>query len=201
MSVVGVKVSLIPDRIRAGITREGQVMSEAGHGLHNSPNGYHWVKSISTQEVIVATTKRAKRAVAKAIVGSKSASPGVRRTPVGLRRGLAEISLYQPQPQVIRLIEILGNNLLAELIGVNQSQPSMWKSGKERVSPENQRKLSDLDHVMNRLLIEMYPEQATQWLQGNNPHLNFARPMDVLVLKGASKVLDAIDALSSGSYA
>ena len=77
----------------------------------------------------------------------------------------------------------------------------MWKSGKERVSAENQRKISDLDHVMNRLLIELHPDQAVQWLQGNNPHLNFGRPMDVLILKGPSRVLDAIDALASGSYA
>lgn len=139
------------------------------------------------QEVVMTTVKKVKAATAR---GS-----------VRLRNSVQPIDLYLPQPQVIRLVEILGNNLLADLLGVNQSQPSMWKSGKERVSPENQRKISDLDHVMNRLLIEMYPEQAVQWLQGNNPHLNFARPMDVLVLKGPSKVLDAIDALSSGSYA
>jgi len=77
----------------------------------------------------------------------------------------------------------------------------MWKSGKEQITSENQRLISDLDHVMNRLLIEMYPEQAVQWLQGNNPHLNFARPMDILIVKGPAKVLDAIDALASGSYA
>ena len=111
------------------------------------------------------------------------------------------MDLYKPELQVIRLIELIGNNLLADILGVSRSQPSMWKNGKEKLSAENQRKVSDLDHVMNRLLMELYPQQAMQWLQGSNAHLNFGRPMDVLIIKGPSKVLDAIDALSTGSYA
>ena len=109
--------------------------------------------------------------------------------------------MYKPESQVIRLIELLGNNLLADILGVNRSQPSMWKSGKEKLSVESRRKVSDLDHVMNRLLIELYPDRAIQWLQGGNPHINFARPIDVLKANAPSKVVAAIDALSSGSYA
>lgn len=171
------------------------------NNLQILPNDYHWVISSFTREGFVTATKKVKKAAVKVIARPRTAVPVPRRQHVILRGGLKELGIYQSQPQVVRLIDLLGNNLLADLLGVSQSQPSMWKSGKERVSSENQRKLSDLDHVMNRLLIEMHPEQATQWLQGNNPHLNFARPMDVLVLKGPSRVLDAIDALSSGSYA
>ena len=143
------------------------------------------------KEVLMSGAKKAKKSAVKISAGSA----------IKLARSADVLHLYRSDHQVVRLIEILGNNLLATMLGVNQSQPSMWNSGKERVSAENQRKISDLDHVMNRLLIELHPDQAVQWLQGNNPHLNFGRPMDVLILKGPSRVLDAIDALASGSYA
>ena len=141
------------------------------------------------KEVDMATVKKVKK--------EKVAT----RNSIKFIRGLDALDLYKPELQVVRLVELLGNNLLADLLSVNRSQPSMWKNGKEKLSVENQRKVSDLDHVMNRLLIELYPDQAIQWMQGSNPHLNFARPMDALRVNGPSKVLDAINALSSGSYA
>lgn len=154
------------------------------------------------EEVVMATVKKVKKAAVKAPVKVKKAPAKVGvRSSIKFVYGLDALGLYKPELQVIRLIELLGNNLLADILGVNHSQPSMWKSGKEKLSVENQRKVSDLDHVMNRLLLELHPEQAIQWMQGSNAHLNFGRPMDVLIIKGPSKVLDAIDALSTGSYA
>lgn len=154
------------------------------------------------EEVVMATVKKVKKAALKAPKQLKQVGAKVTtRTSIKIVGGLAALDLYKPEPQVIRLIELLGNNLLADILGVNRSQPSMWKSGKEKLSGDSRRKVSDLDHVMNRLLMELYPQQAMQWLQGSNPHLNFGRPMDVLIMKGPSKVLDAIDALSTGSYA
>ena len=148
------------------------------------------------------TIKSVKKVAVKAPKQLKKASTKVTaRNSIKFVYGLDALGLYKPELQVIRLIELLGNNLLADILGVNRSQPSMWKNGKEKLSADNQRKVSDLDHVMNRLLMELYPEQAMQWLRGSNSHLNFGRPMDVLIIKGPSKVLDAIDALSTGSYA
>lgn len=154
------------------------------------------------EEVVMATVKKVKKPALAAPKQLKKAGAKVTtRTSIKIVGGLDALDLYKPELQVIRLIELLGNNLLADILGVNRSQPSMWKNGKEKLSADNQRKVSDLDHLMNRLLLELYPQEAMQWLQGNNPHLNFGRPMDVLIMKGPSKVLDAIDALSTGSYA
>ena len=150
----------------------------------------------------MATVKKVKKAALAAPKHVKKAGVKIAtRTSIKIAGGFDALDLYKPEPQVIRLIELLGNNLLADILGVNRSQPSMWKNGKEKLSADNQRKVSDLDHVMNRLLMELYPQQAIQWLQGSNPHLNFGRPMDVLIMKGPSKVLDAIDALATRSYA
>jgi hypothetical protein len=102
--------------------------------------------------------------------------------------------------RLAQLIRELGNNRLASLLDVSGSQPSRWKTGEERISAENQRRLLDLDYVMARLL-QLYPrEQAEIWLTSHNAHLG-SRPVDVLRLRGAAPVVAAIDAEAEGAYA
>jgi len=99
-----------------------------------------------------------------------------------------------------RLIAGFGNNRVASLLGVSPSQPSRWQKGEERISAENQRGLLDLDYVMARLL-QLFPqEQAEIWLTSHNAHLG-ARPIDVLRLRGAARVVQAIDAEAQDAYA
>ena len=98
-----------------------------------------------------------------------------------------------------RLITDLGNNRVASLLGVSPSQPSRWRRGAERISAEKQRSLLDLDYVMARLLQLFPPQQAEIWLTSHNAHLG-ARPMDVLRLRGAGAVVQAIDAEAQGAY-
>lgn len=108
---------------------------------------------------------------------------------------------YSASGPVTRLVDALGNNVVADLLGVARSQPSRWRLGQERLSPESRRRLSDLDHVLDRLLLELHPDQVGLWLTGPNPHLGGARPVDALRLRGAVAVLPAIDALSVGAFA
>ena len=99
-----------------------------------------------------------------------------------------------------RLIAEFGNNRVARLLGVSPSQPSRWQKGEERISAENQRGLLDLDYVMARLL-QLFPqEQAEIWLTSHNAYLG-ARPVDVLRLRGAATVVQAIDAEAQDAYA
>jgi uncharacterized protein (DUF2384 family) len=99
------------------------------------------------------------------------------------------------------LIGALGNNRVAELLGVSRSQPSRWKSGDERVAPRNRRAVLDLEYVMARLYELWTPEVAAIWLESSNAHLGGARPVDVLRLRGAAEVVGAIDAEDEGAYA
>ena len=102
--------------------------------------------------------------------------------------------------RLAQLIRDLGNNRVASLLDVSVSQPSRWKTGEERISAENQRRLLDLDYVIARLL-QLYPrEQAEIWLTSHNAHLG-SRPVDVLRLRGAAPVVAAIDAEAEGAYA
>lgn len=110
-------------------------------------------------------------------------------------------AMFTPDATVERLVAVLGNNGLARLLGVSPSQPTRWRSGKEAISPANRRRLSDLDHVLDRLLLELWPDQAGEWLTSPNAHLGGAVPVDVLVLRGAAPVLEAIDALGTGAFA
>ncbi|MBK9178150.1 MAG: DUF2384 domain-containing protein [Acidimicrobiales bacterium] len=117
---------------------------------------------------------------------------------IAVRSGAAD--LYPVPEEVDRVVRILGSNAVADVLGVARSQPSRWRSGRERISPPNRRRLADLDHVLHRLLLVLWPEQASGWLTADNPHLG-GRPIDVLALRGAGPVIDAIDALDQGAYA
>lgn len=111
-----------------------------------------------------------------------------------------------PVPPQVRqrlawLISVLGNNQVAEILGVNRSQPSRWRTGKEGLAPENRRAVLDLDYIVARLHESWVPEVAALWLRGSNPHLGGAVPLDVLRLRGAADVIHAIDAEDQGAYA
>lgn len=113
----------------------------------------------------------------------------------------AAIDAFSPDKSVDRVVVALGNNVAARILGVSASQPGRWRRGSETISPPNRRRLADLDHVLDRLLQELYPDQAGQWLSSPNAHLGGAIPIDVLSLRGAAAVLDAIDALAAGAFA
>lgn len=139
---------------------------------------------------------RSSRSVSAAGVAPARAAQRVRD--VNVKPGAPD--LFVVPEEVERVVAVLGSNAVADVLGVSRSQPSRWRSGAERISPTNRARLTDLDHVLNRLLQVLWPEEATAWLTTDNPHLG-GRPIDVLALEGAAPVLKAIDALAQGAYA
>jgi uncharacterized protein (DUF2384 family) len=107
--------------------------------------------------------------------------------------------LFDVPAEVERVVSALGSNTVADVLGVSRSQPSRWRSGAERISPTNRARLADLDHVLNRLLQVLWPDDAGAWLTAPNPHIG-GRPVDVLAIRGAGPVIEAIDALAQGAY-
>lgn len=98
------------------------------------------------------------------------------------------------------LVESLGNNRVAELLEVSRSQPTRWRSGKEGISPANERRVTDLEYIMARLQ-QIFPRELAEiWLTSQNAHLG-SRPIDVLRLRGPAAVIQAIDAEAQGAYA
>lgn len=107
----------------------------------------------------------------------------------------------QAQERTEFLIETLGSGVaLAELLGVNRSQPTQWRKGAESPSPEVGRDLLDLDYVVARASMLWATESVVAWLSGPNAFLEGARPIDVLRVRGSGPVIDALDAELAGSY-
>lgn len=131
--------------------------------------------------------------------GSLARRAGNSRKAVSTGQGSAA-AVLEITDRLEHLVRAIGNNRVAGMLDVNQSQPSRWRRGAERIGPRNERRLLDLDYVYARLL-QLFPaNQADIWLHSMNSHLG-ARPIDVLRLKGAVPVIEAIDAEAEGAFA
>ncbi|MBT8160965.1 MULTISPECIES: hypothetical protein [Arthrobacter] len=115
----------------------------------------------------------------------------------GLRKDAPD---YGPVATTQRLVNALGNNTVAALLGVNKDRPSRWASGKDVPNDENRIQLADLDALVGHLHSAFTPAQAILWLEGQNAYLN-ARPIDVYRLEGAAPVIEAIRAHEQGAFA
>jgi len=110
-------------------------------------------------------------------------------------------TLADVTPLLGRVIEALGTNAAARLLGADRAQVSRWNAGIESIGSEMGRRIVDLHDVLTRILRVYGREAAAQWLVGSEPLLGGARPIDVLVLEGAAPVIRAIDGIAEGAYA
>ncbi|GAB3263551.1 hypothetical protein GCM10027425_28050 [Alteromonas gracilis] len=93
------------------------------------------------------------------------------------------------------LVQALGNvTRVAECLGVSRTVVSRWRAGTLLPTLAQARLLVDLDHVVARALIIFEPPVVWNWLSGSNSYLGGARPIDVLQVRGAGKVVRALDA-------
>lgn len=98
-----------------------------------------------------------------------------------------------------RLVDAFGVNELGRLLDVSPAMITRWKRATP-ISPEMARRIIDLHDVLNRALQIFRPRQAMLWLVGSEPLLDGARPIDVLVMRGAATVINAIAAIEQGVY-
>ena len=110
-------------------------------------------------------------------------------------------ALADVTPLLGRVIEALGTNAAARLLGADRAQVSRWNAGIESIGSEMGRRIVDLHDVLTRILRVYGREAAALWLVGSEPLLGGARPIDVLVLEGAAPVIRAIDVIAEGAYA
>lgn len=133
------------------------------------------------------------------VKGVKKAVSGKRS--IKIKADADGIYLVDAQMRTKKLAAIFGNNSLARIIQVNQSQTSRWSEGDEQASLINQQKLIDLDYIIDQLSLTLYPDQIEQWLQNPNAHLGGASPINVFQVNGLASVIPAISALSTGAFA
>ena len=88
--------------------------------------------------------------------------------------GLSDVS-----PLLGRVVEALGSNASARMLGADAAQVSRWVSKTEAISLEMGRRIVDLHDVLTRIMRVYSCEAAAQWLVGSEPLLGGARPIDV----------------------
>ena len=110
-------------------------------------------------------------------------------------------ALADVRPLLARIIDALGTNAAARLLGADRAQVSRWTAGTEPVGAEMGRRIVDLHDVLTRILRVYSREAAAMWLVGSEPLLGGARPIDVLAIEGAAAVIRTIDGIAAGAYA
>jgi hypothetical protein len=100
-----------------------------------------------------------------------------------------------------RIVDLLGNNRTAEVLGVNKSLVSRWLSGKEPISGAKRRLIVDAAFILHRALQVLSAKQLALWLSGSEPTLGGARPLDVLTIRGVAPLISALDAIEQDAYA
>jgi uncharacterized protein (DUF2384 family) len=118
-----------------------------------------------------------------------------------LRLRPAAGALTDVRPLLTRIINALGTNAAARLLGADRAQVSRWSGRKESIGAEMARRIIDVHDVLTRILRVYDREAAAMWLVGSEPLLGGARPIDVLVIEGAAPVIRAIDGIAQGAYA
>ena len=110
-------------------------------------------------------------------------------------------ALRDARPLLARLGEAFGQRALGRFLGVGSGTVSNWLSGKRAMNAEMTKRVLDLHDVMSRALQLYDARVAVDWLIGTDPYLGGARPIDVLVLRGAGPVIEALEAHASFGYA
>jgi uncharacterized protein (DUF2384 family) len=104
-------------------------------------------------------------------------------------------------PLLERLIGAFGVRPLALLLDVKAGSVTNWAARRRSLSPESRRRIMDLHDVLTRALQVFQPRTAVDWLVGNEPLLDHARPIDVLVARGSAPLIEALKNIDSGGYA
>ena len=104
-------------------------------------------------------------------------------------------------PLLKRIVDAVGTNAAARLLGADRAQVSRWGAGTESIGAEMGRRVVDLHDVLTRILRAYNRDAAAMWLVGSEPLLGGARPIDVLATEGAAPVIRAIDGIMQGAYA
>jgi hypothetical protein len=105
---------------------------------------------------------------------------------------------YSPKAISERLINSLGTEAAAPLLGVAEDLLDRWASGQDAPDAEGRLQLADLDALVGHLHGAFTPAQAMIWMCGYNVHLG-ARPIDVYRIQGSAPVIGAIRASALGA--
>lgn len=124
------------------------------------------------------------------------------RNPTSTGTGHRSTAVWQPQQRAAFVVKQLGGpRRAARVFGVAASQPSRWVKGEAVPGPDQARMLADLDHAFAVALQVWEPVVAGDWMTTANAHLDGARPIDVVRVRGTGEVVDALRSEAAGAFA
>jgi Protein of unknown function (DUF2384) len=109
-------------------------------------------------------------------------------------------ALADIRPLFRRLVKAFGPRPLSRLLDVGPGTVANWTSGHRTMSAEMIRRVIALHDIWTRALQIFQPATAARWLVGNEPLLEGQRPIDVLTVRGAAPVIEALDNIDVGAY-
>lgn len=135
--------------------------------------------------------------------GKRSTARSASTDPVPTARRSGDAAGPDVQWRAKSAAEALGSRTrLADALGVSDSQPTRWSRGEDSPNAENARAIVDLEYVVARArLLWSDDETVNLWLNGRNAFLGGARPIDVIMTRGVSPVVDALDQEMAGAFA
>ena len=135
--------------------------------------------------------------------GKRSTARSASTDPVPTARRSGDAAGPDVQWRAKSAAEALGSRTrLADALGVSDSQPTRWIRGEDSPNAENARAIVDLEYVVARArLLWSDDETVNLWLNGRNAFLGGARPIDVIMTRGVSPVVDALDQEMAGALA
>ena len=104
-------------------------------------------------------------------------------------------------PLLARLTAAFEATQIADLLDVNDEMLEPWLARRQQIPYDIAKRVMALHEVMTRALQIHNARTAVDWLVGNDPFLNHARPIDVLVLRGSAPLIEALEAFDSGGFA
>lgn len=104
-------------------------------------------------------------------------------------------------PQLKLLVRGFGVRPTATLLGVEGGTVSNWTAGRRTMEPEYVFRIAALHDVVTRALRVFPPRVAMDWFVGSEAHFNGARPIDVLVTRGAAPLIEALEGIAAAGYA
>jgi head-tail adaptor len=110
-------------------------------------------------------------------------------------------ALTDVKPLLARLVEAYDQGTIAALLDVDKSTVSLWVRGKREIGAVMRARILEVHDVLSRVHQIFNPTLASRWLVGSEPMLGGARPIDVLGIRGAAPVIEALEAFAAGGFA
>ena len=149
--------------------------------------------------------KAASRTPLAALRGGGAGARGGRVWQIPAERVVAlkstAVAVFDVHPKLDRLIAALGLSSAADVLGVDKSQLHRCSKGQEPLGADLQRRISDVEYLLDRALRVFHPDEVGPWLRAPEALLAGSIPLNVLVLEGPARVIGAIDARDAGAYA